>query len=51
MSEERWADCESLRESTLKTAKAWAIKEAAMEIWSIDATPVLQDASRNLLSR
>ena len=38
MSEERWAGFESLRESKLKTARAWAIKEAAMEVWTLDAS-------------
>lgn len=51
MSEQRWADFESLRESTLKTARAWAIKEAAMEVWSLDApTPVLQNAWRAVIT-
>ncbi|MEZ4450654.1 MAG: ISL3 family transposase [Nannocystaceae bacterium] len=33
MSEETWKSFEVLRESALKTARAWAIKEAAMGIW------------------
>lgn len=34
MTDARWASFEKLRNSTLKTARAWAIKEAAMEIWN-----------------
>lgn len=33
MAEETWSSFEVLRESTLRTARAWSIKEAAMEIW------------------
>lgn len=33
MSEKQWLSFESLRCSSLKTARAWSIKEAAMEIW------------------
>ncbi len=33
LSEERWQEFEPLRESTLKTARAWAIKELAMTLW------------------
>ena len=33
LSEDRWASFAALRESTLKTARAWAIKELAMELW------------------
>lgn len=33
ISDERWASFESLRESSLKTARAWAIKELAMSLW------------------
>lgn len=33
MSDRRWASFESLRESSLKTARAWAIKELAMSLW------------------
>lgn len=33
MSRGQWRDFKSLRESTLKTARAWAIKEFAMSIW------------------
>ncbi len=33
MSDERWAGFEELRESSLKTARAWAIKELAMSLW------------------
>jgi len=33
MSDERWAGFEALRESSLKTARAWAIKELAMSLW------------------
>jgi transposase len=33
MSDERWASFEELREGSLKTAKAWAIKELAMSLW------------------
>ncbi len=33
MSEKQWLSFESLRCSTLKTARAWSIKEAAMEVW------------------
>lgn len=31
--EELWEDFEPLRKSTLKTARAWAIKEMAMTLW------------------
>lgn len=34
MSRTQWHDFKSLRESTLKTARAWAIKEFAMTLWS-----------------
>lgn len=34
MSDERWQSFESLRASTLKTARAWALKEEAMSLWS-----------------
>jgi len=51
MSDERWAGFEHLRESTLKTARAWAIKEAAMEVWTLDASaPVLLDAWRAVIA-
>ena len=33
MSHERWADLKALRDTTLKTARAWAIKEFAMSLW------------------
>lgn len=33
MSEKQWLSFESLRCSSLKTARAWSIKEAAMEVW------------------
>jgi transposase len=33
MDERRWRLFASLRESTLKTARAWAIKELAMTLW------------------
>ena len=33
MSDKQWRSFESLRNSTLKTARAWSIKEAAMEVW------------------
>jgi transposase len=33
MSLKRWREFESLRESSLKTARAWAIKEHAMSLW------------------
>ena len=33
ISDERWASFESLRHSSLKTARAWAIKEVAMSLW------------------
>lgn len=33
MSEEQWTSFEALRTSALKTARAWSIKEAAMEVW------------------
>jgi transposase len=31
--DEKWRDFQSVRESNLKTARAWAIKETAMELW------------------
>jgi transposase len=34
MSDERWGELEALRDSTLKTARAWAIKQFAMSLWS-----------------
>jgi transposase len=34
MSREQWCAFEDLRESALKTARAWAIKESAMGLWS-----------------
>lgn len=33
MSDGRWEAFELLRESTLKTARAWALKEGAMSLW------------------
>jgi transposase len=33
ISDERWVSFGSLRESSLKTARAWAIKEVAMSLW------------------
>lgn len=33
MSREQWSHFKTLRESTLKTARAWAIKEFAMSLW------------------
>ena len=33
MGHERWADLNSLRDRTLKTARAWAVKEFAMSLW------------------
>lgn len=33
MSREQWSDFEGLRESALKTARAWALKESAMGLW------------------
>lgn len=33
MSPEQWRHFKALRESTLKTARAWAIKEMAMSLW------------------
>jgi transposase len=32
-SDERWSDFATLRHSTMKTARAWALKEAAMQLW------------------
>lgn len=34
MSRKQWRGFKALRESTLKTARAWAIKELAMSLWS-----------------
>jgi len=34
MSHRRWASFKSLRQASLKTARAWAIKEVAMSLWS-----------------
>jgi transposase len=31
--DEQWASFASLRQSTLKTARAWALKETAMQLW------------------
>ena len=33
MSEQRWDDFAAVRDSALKTARAWAIKETAMTLW------------------
>ena len=33
LSPQRWADLKALRRRTLKTAKAWAVKEMAMSLW------------------
>nr|VFK26069.1 MAG: Transposase [Candidatus Kentron sp. LPFa]VFK36872.1 MAG: Transposase [Candidatus Kentron sp. LPFa] len=33
MSARQWRDFKSLRESALKTARAWAIKDLAMSLW------------------
>ena len=33
MSRKQWRGFKALRESTLKTARAWAIKELAMSLW------------------
>ena len=33
MSRKQWRGFKTLRESTLKTARAWAIKELAMSLW------------------
>lgn len=33
MSEQRWSDFAEVRDSALKTARAWAIKETAMTLW------------------
>jgi transposase len=34
LSAERWEDFQPLRTSVLKTARAWALKELAMSLWS-----------------
>ena len=34
MSEEQWDNFEPLRNSTLKTARAWAIRQMAMSLWN-----------------
>jgi transposase len=34
MQRDQWRDFRSLRESSLKTARAWALKECAMGLWS-----------------
>ncbi len=34
MLDEKWNEFSVLRKSTLKTARAWAIKEAAMGLWN-----------------
>jgi transposase len=34
ISDERWHDFADLRHSTLKTARAWALKETAMQLWN-----------------
>jgi transposase len=34
MPEQKWDEFESLRTSTLRTARAWALKEEAMSLWS-----------------
>jgi len=44
MSDGRWEAFESLRTSTLKTARAWALKEEAMALWSPKLGSWLSDA-------
>ena len=45
-SDEQWDDFEALRTSKLKTARAWAIKEAAMELWDCSSRAGAEDAWR-----
>ena len=33
MSEDRWSRLDALRSTTLRTARAWALKEEAMQLW------------------
>ena len=35
MSDEKWEAFEPLRDSKLKTARAWAIREMAMTLWKL----------------
>ena len=50
MDEERWRDFKSLRESSLKTARAWAIKELAMTLWGYVSRTWAEKAWRKCLS-
>jgi transposase len=50
MDEERWRDFKSLRESSLKTARAWAIKELAMTLWGYVSRGWAEKAWRRCLS-
>ncbi|WP_096326274.1 ISL3 family transposase [Nannocystis exedens] len=43
MSKEVWDDFEALRTSSLRTARAWALKEAAMEVWEHTSPSNMRD--------
>ncbi len=50
MDEELWRDFESLRNSSLKTARAWAIKELAMSLWNYVSRGWAEKAWRKCLN-
>ena len=46
MSSRRWADFATLRKSSLKVARAWALKETAMSLWDYISHPWANKAWR-----
>ena len=50
MSRKQWRGFKALRESTLKTARAWAIKELAMSLWSYTSRTWAMKAWKQWLS-
>lgn len=50
MSREQWTEFKALRESTLKTARAWALKECAMSLWDYVSRPWAEKAWRHWLA-
>ena len=50
MSLKRWREFEHLRESALKTARAWAIKEHAMSLWHYTSRTWAEKSWRGWLS-
>src|SRR5438477_1882737 len=49
MKAERWAEFEALKLNTLKTGRAWAIKETAMTLWRYRSRPTAVRASKRWL--